>query len=73
MIINMNNIKEKMSMFSCNTHRNDKGDGVGWNEQAGGESGEMTRTTHGSANTGLRKRNHAVCPPLFGALAEILA
>lgn len=70
----MNNIKEKKmsAVFSCDTHRNDEVDGVGWNEQAGGESGEMTRTTHGSAHAGLRKRNHAVRPPLFGALAEIL-
>lgn len=69
------NIKEnKVSgVSSCNTHGNDEGDGVGRDEQAGGESGEVTRATHGSANAGLGERNHPVRTPLSGTLAEILA
>lgn len=60
------------SQFSCNAYRNDEGDGVGRNEQAGGESREMMCAAHGSPHAGLGKRIHAVRPPLFGALAEIL-
>ncbi len=66
-------MKNQMSAeLSCNAHRNDEGDGVDRNEQAGGESSQMMRAAHGSAHAGLGERMHAVRPPLIGALAEIL-
>ncbi len=64
--------KQMSSEWSCDAHREDEGDGVDRNEQAGGESGQMMRAAHGSAHAGLGERIHAVRPPLTGALAEIL-
>lgn len=72
MIINIKE-SEVSAVLSCNTHGNDEGDGVGRDEQAGGERGEMMRATHGLARAGLGERNHPVRTPPSATLAEVLA